>query len=128
MLRKRGIDRRALHACLQRINHAKLMQSKLLSIKIRRRSVAVAFFSGRALEHMDTLQLCNEPEAVTDTVARFIATLLDIFHPDSAAIGVSRGRLGERVKTLAETAETMLRAAGIPFWRIEDRMVLEAYA
>jgi hypothetical protein len=104
------------------------MQSKLLAVKLRRRSVAVALFSGRTLEHIETLQLCNEPEAVTDTVARFIATLLDIFHPDSAAIGVSRGRPGERVKILTETAQTMLRAAGIPFWRIEDRMLLETYA
>jgi len=104
------------------------MTSKLLAIKIRRRSVAVALFSGRTLEYVDTLQLCNEPAAATDAVARFLATLLDRFHPDSSAIGISRGRIGERVTTLTETAEMMLRAAGIPFWRIEDRMLLETYA
>lgn len=104
------------------------MPSNLIAIKIRRRSVAAAVFSDRTLEHVQALQLCNEPEAVNDAVARFIASLLERFHPDSAAIGISRGAVGERVTSLTETAEAILRGAGIPFWRIEDQTVLEAYA
>ncbi|HET9283726.1 MAG TPA: hypothetical protein VFR24_17365 [Candidatus Angelobacter sp.] len=104
------------------------MHSKLIALKIRRRVVAAAVFSGRTLEHIEALQLCNEPEAVNDAVARFLANLLERFHPDSAAIGISRGRIGQRVVTLTETAEAMLRADAIPFWRIEDRVVLETYA
>lgn len=104
------------------------MPSKLIAIKIRRRVVAAAVFSGRTLEHIEALQLCNDPEEVSDTVARFLASLLEKFHPDSAAIGISRGRIGQRVITLIETAEAMLRGAGVPFWRIEDQAVLETYA
>jgi hypothetical protein len=104
------------------------MHSKLIAIKIRRRVVATALFSGRTLERVEALQLCNEPEAVTDAVARFIANLLEECRPDSAAIGISKGRIGQRVRTLTETAETLLRGAGIPFWRIEDQAVLETFA
>lgn len=104
------------------------MPSKLIAIKIRRRVVAAAVFSGRTLEHVEALQLCNDPEEVNDAVARFLASLLERFHPDSAAIGISRGRIGERVIALTDTAEMMLRAAAIPFWKVEDQTVLETYA
>lgn len=104
------------------------MSSKLLAIKVRRRSVAVAVFSDRSLEHISALQLCNEPEIVTDTVARFIATILENFRPDSAAIGMRRTKHGNRVSALIETTETMLRSGGIPFWEIEDQHLLESYA
>lgn len=104
------------------------MSSKLIALKIRRRVITAAVLSNRTLEHIEALQLCNEPKAVTDAVARFLASLLEKFHPDSAVIGMSRGRVGQRVMTLTETAEAMLRVAGIPFWRIEDRAVLDSYA
>jgi len=104
------------------------MPSKLIAIKIRRRLVAVAIFSGRTLEHIEALQLCNDPKEVIDAVARFLAILLERFHPDSAVIGASHARVGQRVITLTETAETMLRAAAIPLWKIEDQVVLKTYA
>jgi hypothetical protein len=104
------------------------MSSRLLAIKIRRRSVAAAVFSGRNLEHISALQLCNEPDAVADSVARFLATILENFRPDSAAIGISKTNHGSRVGALIETAETMIRSEGIPFWKIEDPKVLQSYA
>jgi hypothetical protein len=104
------------------------MPSKLIALKIRRRVVAAAVFSGRTLEHIEALQLCNEPEAVKDALGRFLASLLETFQPDSAAIGISWGRVGQRVTALTEIAEAMLRGAGIPFWKIEDRAVLETHA
>lgn len=104
------------------------MASKLLALKIRRRAITAAIFSGRMLEHVEALHLCNEPGAVNDAVARFLASLLERFHPDSAAIGISRGRVGQRVVSLTEAAEAMLRGAGVPFWPIEDQTVLESYA
>lgn len=104
------------------------MHSKLIALKIRRRVITAAVFSGRSLEHIEALQLCNDPQEVSDAAARFIASLVERFRPDSAAIGLSRGRVGQRVTTLIETAEAMFRGAGIPFWRIENQPVLESYA
>ena len=66
------------------------MTSKLLAIRIRRRSVAAAVFSGRHLEYMDMLHLCNEPEIVTDAVARFLARILENFEPGDVVLGTSR--------------------------------------
>jgi hypothetical protein len=104
------------------------MSSKLLALKIRRRHVAAAVFSGRHPEFLDTLQLCNEPEAVTDTLARFLAWILENYHPQTAAIGTSEDRQGERVMQLNETAEEMFLSEGIPVWKVEDKDLLYAYA
>jgi hypothetical protein len=104
------------------------MNSKLLAIKIRRRSVAVAIFSGRTLEYPDTLHLCNEPGAVNDAVARFLAWVIENYKPASAVIGISKAKQGQRVSTLTETTEKMLLAEGIPVHKIGDRSLLESYA
>lgn len=104
------------------------MTSKLLAIRIRRRSVAVAVFSGRHLEYLDMLHLCNEPEVVTDAVARFLARVLENIKPEDVVLGISRSPQGERVKTLTQLAENMLTVEGIPIWRVEDKILLESYA
>src|SRR5882724_4884500 len=104
------------------------MSSNLIAIKIRRRSVAVAVFSGQSLEYMDTLHLCNEPALVTDAVARFLARTLEHFKPANAAIGTNNARQGERVKSLLELTGNMLDSKGIPTWKVEDRVLLESYA
>lgn len=104
------------------------MSLKLLAVKIRRRSVAIAVFSGNILEYTDTLHLCNEPEAVSDTVAKFLAWILENFEPASAAIGISRVRQGQRVNNLLEMTEKTLLSEGIPVHKIDDRALLESYA
>jgi hypothetical protein len=104
------------------------MSSKLFAIKIRRRSVAIAVFSGKTLEYTDTLHLCNEPEAVSDTVAKFLAWVIENYRPASATIGISRARRGQRVSALLEATEKMLLSEGIPVHKIDDRALLESYA
>jgi hypothetical protein len=104
------------------------MKSKLLAIKIRRRMLALAVFSSRNLEHVETLHLCNEPEDVIDSAARFLACSVEKFRPDSAAIATGAVSQGERVKALLHLAETLFRAEGIPFWQIADKAVLQSYA
>ena len=104
------------------------MTSKLLAIRIRRRSVAAAVFSGRHLEYMDMLHLCNEPEVVTDAVARFLARILENFKPSDVALGTSRVAQGERVKALTQLVESMLTAEGVPIWKVDDKTLLESYA
>lgn len=104
------------------------MTSKLLAIRIRRRSVAIAVFTGQHLEHIEMLHLCNESEIVTDTVARFLARILENFKPEDAVLGISRVPQGQRVQTLIQLTENMLTVEGIPIWRVEDRELLESYA
>ena len=104
------------------------MTSKLLAIRIRRRSVAAAVFSGRHLEYMDMLHLCNEPEIVTDAVARFLARILENFKPGDVVLGTSRAPQGERVRSLTQLTEKMLTVEGIPIRRVDDKTLLESYA
>ena len=104
------------------------MTSKLIAIRIRRRSVAAAVFTGRQLEYLEMLHLCNEPEIVTDSVRRFLARIIENFKPADAALGCSRAPQGERVKVLTRMTEKTLSAAGIPVWNVDDKKVLETFA
>lgn len=68
----------------------------------------------------------NEPEAVSDTVAKFLAWVIENYRPASAAIGISRAKQGQRVSTLLEMTEKMLLSEGIPVHKINDRSLLES--
>jgi hypothetical protein len=105
-----------------------MTRSKLLAIRIRRRSVAAAIFSGRQLEYLDILHLCNEPAVVTDSVTRFLGGIIDNFKPADAAVGTSRAQQGRRVEELTQLTESMLTTKGVPLWRIEDKALLESFA
>lgn len=104
------------------------MNLRVIALKVRRRSIAAAVFSGRTLEYTESLQLCDEPDGAAETTARFLASLLERFEPDAAAIGIGTARQGSRVKSLIEIAERMLLADGIPFESVKDKALLERYA
>lgn len=105
-----------------------MTRSKLLAIRIRRRSIAAAIFSGRQLEYLDILHLCNEPAVVTDSVTRFLMGIIDNFKPMDAALGTSRAQQGRRVEEMTQLAQNILTGNGIPFWGIEDKALLESFA
>lgn len=104
------------------------MSSKLLAIKIRRRLVSTAIFAGQRLEHLECLHLCDEPEDVIDSVARFLARTFAKFRPGSAAIGIGPASHGQRVKTLVGLTEQMLRSEIVSIWKIDDKVLLESFA
>jgi hypothetical protein len=104
------------------------MSSPLLAIKIRRRLVAAAIFAGQSLEHLECLHLCDEPENVIDSVARFLAHMLEKFRPSSAAISLGPSSHGQRVNMLMDLVERMLRSEIVSIWKIEDKMLLESFA
>lgn len=103
------------------------MSSNLLALKIHRRLVAAAIFSAQDLEHIELLHLCDEPESVTESVARFLARLVERFRPTTAVIGIGPDKQGNRVKTLVELAEKMLRSEIVSIWKIKDKELLESY-
>jgi hypothetical protein len=104
------------------------MTSKLLAIRIRRRSIAAAVLSGRHLEYLDILHLCNKAEIATDAVARFLAKIIENFKPADGVLGTSRAAQGKRVEALTKLTENMLTVEGIPIWRVDDKTLLESYA
>ncbi len=104
------------------------MSSRLIALKVRRRSVATAVFSGKNLDYAVMLHLSDKPEIVTDTVARFLSRTLEDFKPASAAIGIGQTKPGERVTDLHALVKTMLAAEGIPITEVEDKKLLESYA
>lgn len=104
------------------------MNSRLIAVKIRRRSLCIAIFADRALEYAERLQLCDEPEAAMDSLARLLGSALGRFRPEAAALSLGTTAEAGRVKLLAGVVEQMFRAEGIPFEVVEHRPVLESYA
>ncbi len=104
------------------------MSSRLIALKVRRRSVACAVFSGKNLDYAVMLHLSDDPEAATGAVARFLARTLEDFKPTSAALGIGQTSPGERAASLYALVETMLAAKGIPITKVEDKKLLESYA
>jgi hypothetical protein len=104
------------------------MSSRLIALKVRRRSVATAVFSGKNLDYAVMLHLSDDPEAATGAAARFLARTLEDLKPTSAALGIGQTSPGERVANLHALIETMLAPEGIPITRVEDKVLLESYA
>lgn len=104
------------------------MNSKLIVLTITRRSISAAAFTGKSVEHLETLHLSADLQKALSSLSRVISWAIEHFRPDSAAFSVSRVLRGERIRLLTEQAETILRAAGIPIHQIEEDALLETYA
>lgn len=102
--------------------------TRLLAIRIRRRSVAAAVFVGRQLEYIDIVHLCNQPEIVADSIRRFFARIIQNFKPGDAALCTNRASQGQRVKAIKEITCEILSSSGIPIFNVEDKCLLESYA
>lgn len=104
------------------------MSQRLLAVKIRRRSVAIAVFANRMLQYTESLQLCNELEGAVDATMKLLCSALDRFKPDAAAISTGTAKHGNRVRVLSDTADQVLLAAGVPCQKAIDKVLLEVYA
>ena len=104
------------------------MNSKLIVFTVTRRSISAAAFIGQFVEHLETLHLSADPQKALSSLSRVVSWAIEHFRPDSAAFSVSRVLRGERIRILKEQAETILRAAGVPIYQIEEDALLESYA
>ena len=104
------------------------MQPNLAAFKIFRRSATAAIFSNRGLEFIDIKHLSNDPAKATESLNRFVAWILESFHPDLSALGTDENDNKPRTTALTSVVENRLRAAGIPIWKVADKELLDSFA
>jgi hypothetical protein len=97
---------------------------RLLAVRVERRAVAVAVFSGVHLEGRRVLQLSSDAARAEASTAGFIRAVLSENDCPSAAIESVSGDVRRAV--LRAAIMDHCRANGISVWEVSGRIVLEA--
>jgi hypothetical protein len=99
---------------------------RLLSVRVERRAVAVAVFSGVHLEGRRVLQLSSDPKRAEDSIAAFMREVLHENDCPAAAIESVPGDIRRAVLHRAILQEC--RANGMSVWEISKQTVFDALA
>jgi|SRR5579863_7672569 len=103
-----------------------LPHPRLLSVRIERRTVAVAVFCGLHLEGRRVLQLSSDPVRAEASTAAFIREALSENDCPSAAVESVSGDVRRAI--LYATVVEQCRATGVSVWEISGRTVVETLA
>jgi hypothetical protein len=97
---------------------------RLLAVRVERRAVAVAVFSGVHLEGRRVLQLSSDPARAEASTAGFIRAVLSENECPSAAIESVSGDIRRAI--LHAAVMEHCRANGTSVWEVSGKAVLEA--
>jgi hypothetical protein len=101
------------------------MNSRLIAIKITRRTAAAAIFFGRDLHYTEVRHLATNPSQAQNSLVGFILSLIEHFRIDSATSPLSEKDNGAQALMVAIL--TLLRDKAIPHWAIKKSELFEAY-
>jgi hypothetical protein len=102
--------------------------SRLVAIRIERRSVAAAVFNGTNLIGLRVRQLSSKPPKADASAPAFIRLLIREFHFESAAIEPIPLHPEIRRATLTQTVVDQLRTDGIPIFDVSKKHMIEAFS
>ena len=94
------------------------MKEKLASVRIGRRTVAVAIFFGAHLEHAEVIRLSSDIGSALRRVPAIVQRLLDQFEVTTVALESSPIRAERRTSKLQEALVAQLRAGAIAIWPV----------
>jgi hypothetical protein len=101
--------------------------SRLIAIRVERRSIAAAIFSGERLEYCQVRQLPSDKDKVIGSAVRFIVWMTSQFSPDSAAIeAIPNGNEIQR-RSLTVAIVKVMRERMLPIWEVAKRDLFWAY-
>ena len=99
----------------------------ILSIRIERRTVAIAVFHGDHLEYVDSRQLSSDHDKALASASGFVHWILNRFSVESAALeSIINGREIQR-RALHDAICAALREQMLPIWEVPKSVLLEAY-
>lgn len=100
---------------------------RLLSVRVERRTVAVALFAGTHLEGRRVLQLSSDPELAEASSAAFIRTM--IAETDCTAVAIEPAPGGEDSlrAILHHTVVSVITSLGLSLWEISKKTLLNAF-
>lgn len=102
--------------------------AEVLSIRIERRRIAVAVFSGVRLEYHQVRELSSDPERAKLTSRRFTDWLVDVFQPALGVIEAADGTEGARRSELTHVVAGTLMLRRVPRVRITTHELLSSFA
>ena len=98
--------------------------ASLLSIRIERRTVAIAIFHGEHLEYADSRQLSSDNEKAVVSAAGFIRWVLGRFSIESTALeAIVNGHEIQR-RALHDAIGATLREHMLPIWEVPKSVLL----
>jgi len=129
-LRNGHSDRaRQFHAELRRIhsNGHSDPGSRLISIRIERRTIALAVFDGTHLEHTDMRQLSSARDKAVASAVGFVMWMLDQLPVESAACELIEGANEIQRRVLHDAIFANFRERMVSLWEIPRAALYEAY-
>ena len=101
--------------------------SRLIAIRVERRSIAAAIFSGERLEYCQVRQLPSDKEKVIGSAIRFIIWMANQFPSDSVAIeAIPNGNEIQR-QIITAAIIKVIRERMLPIWEVAKRDLFLAY-
>jgi hypothetical protein len=99
----------------------------LLSVKVERRSIAVAVFNGDQLDFTRVRQLSSVPARAESSAIGFINWIVQNFRIESAAVEVAAISETLRRSVLTDIVIGALRSNSLPVWQLSKRELFEAF-
>jgi hypothetical protein len=101
--------------------------AKLLALRLERRAIAAALFSGDRLEYTQVRQLSSARNKALSSTIGFVNWLCEQYSPDSAAIEVVAANQPVQRRALAEAVMGTLRGHALPLWEIDKSQVFAGF-
>jgi len=102
--------------------------SKLLALKVERRSLSAACFVGDQLEYAQRRELPAERNKAESSVLSFLSWLVETFSPTGAALELQSGYAESARAALDGRIEQALKERLLSIWRIGRKMLLQSCA
>jgi hypothetical protein len=100
---------------------------KLVALKVDRRSVAAAVFSGRHLDYVQERQLATHPAKAEASTLGFVNWIVATFEIESVALEKVHAGTEIRRGQLAGAIRDTLRQSGISIWEFSKQDLFAAF-
>ena len=120
---------RRFHSELERLNgrNGQIVRTDpLMSIRIERRTIAVAIFRNLHLEHAQARQLSSSSRKAIASAATFVERVIERFPCDSVVFETIRGSQESQRMQIKSVIDALLRSRGALTSSVEKSEVLEA--
>jgi|SRR5579872_1002060 len=99
----------------------------LAAIRVERRAVAVAVFTGDHLSYTQVRQLSSDKDKAVSSAVGFVTSIAEQFHLDSAAMeSIPAGNEVHR-QVLNQAVIGALREQSLPIWNVAKQDLFQAY-
>jgi len=101
--------------------------AKLLALRLERRAIGAAIFSGDRLEYTQARQLSSAKDKAVASAVGFVNWLCEQFSPDSAAIELISLSNPSQRQGVAEAMIQALRERMLPIWEVDWSRILAGF-